>query len=444
MQVADRRPRILMIGADRYGMEACTRLDFEAVVIRSAASWDAGLIEIPPQLDRVRVEDQTSPEQILAALHRAGLAEGGFDAVYTTIEWALVTTALLARHFGCPTIDPFTAAGFRDKFLQKSLVAAAGIDTARCTVIEDVYDVSDLDELPYERAVLKPVAGAGTALTSVVTSIEDLRRRSREYRDEGIPQRTFVLEEFVPGEEWIVDGVLFGGELLFACVAAYGAPCLATVENDLVLSMRRFDPEQDAAAYEAAVPVAAAALRALGLRDGVFHMELFRDPETGRLSFGECAARRGGALIHEEVQAKFNVHLGECAVLCALGRRPELDVKIRPGVVSGGFLAARAGVMLSHPTPSELRERPGVEFARIEWPYGTVFGEGISTATDRIGMVLVVADTVEEADARLAEVRAWFDRGLVVAPSGARPRELRAWQAATWPDEDLGDTLWAG
>ena len=442
MMQADSRPRVLMIGADRYAMEACLRLEIDAVVICSAQSWDAGLIHVPGRLIRVRVEDQTNPEHIVAALCRAGLAEDGFDAVHTSIEWALTTASLLAAHFGCRTMGPVTAVRFRDKSLQKARVSAAGVKTARITVIEDVYDVSAFDELPYERAVLKPIAGAATSRTSVIASLEDLEARSRQYAAERSAQRVFALEEFVGGEEWIVDGVVFDGELVFAGVGAYRDPCLTTVDKDLPLSVRRFDPDQDADAYALALPTATAALSALGLRDGVFHMELFHDADTGELYFGECAARRGGGLIHEEIQAKFNVHLGACALECALGRRPQLDVKLRPGVVVSGFLPGRPGTLLKCPTPAELRERPGVEFVRIEMPYGSLIEEGIGSTNQRIGMALVTGETHEEANLRLADVRAWFDECLVLVPTSPRQRELREWQAATWPDEDFGDVLW--
>lgn len=430
-----------MIGPDRYAMDACVRLEIDAVVVRSVRSWDGGLMQVPEPLTDLRVEDQANPEQVLAGLHRAGLAASGFDAVHTTDEFALVTAALLAEHLRCRTMGADAAARFRDKSLQKARVAAAGIKTAGITVIEDVYDVSAIAETPYRRAVLKPIAGAATARTTAVADLDELRARSRMYEHAHIPERTFALEEFVEGEEWVVDGVLFDGQLLFAGVGAYRQPCLSTIEQNVPLSMRRFDPEQDEAVYAAALPFAASALRALGLRDGVFHLELFHDPDTGELTFGECAARRGGGLIHEEIQAKFNVHLGECALLCALGRRPPIEAKVRPGVVASGYLPGRAGLLVDCPTPAELRELPGVEFARIESCPGSPSAEGAGTTSERIGMVLVAADTAEAADVRLAEVREWFAERLLVAPSGP-PRAQRAWQKAAWPDHDFGDVLW--
>ena len=47
-------------------------------------------MQVPEPLTDLRVEDQANPEQVLAGLHRAGLAASGFDAVHTTDEFALV------------------------------------------------------------------------------------------------------------------------------------------------------------------------------------------------------------------------------------------------------------------------------------------------------------------------------------------------------------------
>ncbi len=442
MSRTERRPAVLVIGADRYALEACVRRDLDAVVVLGAEYWDNGLIEVPEQLRMLRVDDQTCPEGILTAVHRAGLGDVAWDAVHTGDENALLAVSLLAEHLGCPTLGPRAAVHFRDKAVQKRTIAGAGIRTARTTVIDDVFDVSGIAELPYRRAVLKPVAGAATERTTIVRDIEELRARSREYAAARIRERTFLLEEFVAGDEWCADGVVFDGEVLFYALARYGTPCLTVIDEALPLSMRRLDTETDAWAYDEADPLVRTALAALGLRSGVFHMELFRDPEDGEFVFGECAARRGGALVQEEVQAKFNVHLGDCAVRCSMGRLPELDVKQRPGVIGSSYLPGRPGVLLRCPTPAQLRKLPGVEFARIEVPYGTRFSGGIASTDQRLGQVLVTGRSEAEYAERLASTRAWFAERVVTVPDPARPRELRAWQRETSPEDDMRDTLW--
>ncbi|WP_309056404.1 ATP-grasp domain-containing protein [Streptomyces sp.] len=444
---AGRRPRVLLLGTDKYVMQACLRHDVDAVLIWGPGSYDYGLAEVPAGITVVRVDEQKNPEAVLMALHREGLADLPFDGVQTSDEWSLVTAGLLASHLGCRfVVDPATAVYFRDKSLQKGRVAAAGIPAARVTVIDDVHDVSALTELPYERAVLKPIAGAGTARTTVVDSLERLRELSDRYREEHLAQRTFALEEYVGGsgtEEWIADGFVYDGTLRFLAVGRYGLPCLTMVDEQQVLWMRHFDQKTEAWAYDRAEPVVRGALSALGLRDGLFHMELFHDPETGVLTFSECAARGGGALIDEQVMAKFGVNFGEAALFCAIGRPPKDDITYRPELVGTSYLPGRSGVVFDCPSPAELRALPGVEFARIEFPVGQRFSADVDSTNHRMGQVLVSASDDEELQARFSAVRAWFDERLVVAPYGVSGRELRAWHREVLrPDADFADQMW--
>jgi hypothetical protein len=437
------RPTILMLGTDRYAMRACLKHDIDAVVAWGPGGRDNGFVDVPDGLRVLPVDEQSSVEAVMMALHRAGLGDHRFDGVQTTDEYSLVAASMVAAHLGCDFLDPGTAAHFRDKSLQKKRVRAAGLKAARVTVIEDVHDVSGIDELPYAKAVLKPIAGSGTTRTTVVESVAELRACAEAYRKAQTKQRTFALEEFVTGDEWTADGIMFDGELLFCAFSKYGEPCVTQVAEGRPLSDRRLDPDRDKAEYDLGLPVVRRALEALGLRTGVFHMELFHDPATGELAFGECAARRGGVLVHEELQAKFQVNLAESAVLCALGRRPDLQVKTDPRVIGGGFLMGRPGTLIKCPTPAEITARPGVLFARVERPYGTkVLGELLNT-NQRIAQCLVAADSEEELGRRLTEVRAWFDEQVVVIPDVLTNRERRAWQRDTWPEADFSDTTWA-
>ncbi len=431
-----------MLGTDRYAMAACVARGIDAVVVVGPAGRDNGYVPVPEPLRLLAVDDQASLDDIMTALYRAGLDGHRFTGIQTSDEWALIPASLLAPQLGCDFLDPGTAVGFRDKSLQKHRVRAAGLRAARVTVIDDIFDVSGLDELPYPKAVLKPIAGAATMHTSVIGSLADLRARSDAARRARIGQRTFALEEFVGGEEWVADGVVFDGELAFCSIGTYSDPCLTAVDNNLALSIRRFDPERDSGCFDRALPVVRGALRALGLPGGVFHMELFHDPETGQITFSECAARRGGGLIHEELQAKFGLSLGESAVLAAIGQPPPPPGETDPRVIGGALLNGRPGILMGCPTSDEVAGRPGVLFARVERPYGTRLAADLNSTNDRVGQVLLAADSDAEFSQRLAEVRAWFGERVVALPDGALNRELRAWQRQTWPADDFDDRLY--
>jgi len=438
-----RRPSVLLLGADAYVLRACEFHDVEPVLLCNSNAYDSGRLRPPPGTTLIRVDEVTSPEDCLGGLHRAGMADRQFDGIQTTWEFGVVTAAVLGHVLGCRAIDPVTALHFRDKSLQKARLARAGVPVTRSVVIPDLHDVTDVP-LEFDRAVLKPISGGGTASTSVVRERKDLEAASRAARETKEAKRTFLLEEFVDGDEWMAEGVVFGGEVLFFGLGAYTEPCLEAINGQVPISLRRLDPVHDKEAYESADPVVRGAIAALGLRDSVFHMELFSERGSGRIVFSECAARRGGALTQEQVLAKFNVDLAEAALLCAIGRRPDLEVKVHPKVVGCAGLYGPAGTVVSYPTPDEMVSLPNVRFAQTYVPPGASLGNKFSASADMLGALLLVADSVAEFDRRVAEVREWFGERLAVAEPALTTGQRWAWQDRHWPERPYRDWLYEG
>src|SRR5512146_491428 len=385
---------MLMLGQDSHIARACADLGVELTVVYDGVHRDWGMMAEAPGHRHVFVDDSTSVESVLLGLYRAGLDPAAFDAIYTTYEGGVVTAAALGRAFGVRSMSPEVMARFRDKGLAKAALARAGVDVARFEIIEDLHASPDDLTLPFESAVLKPAAGGATEHTTLLRSAADLRAAAQRTReDRGL--RTFILEEFVPGQEWHANGVMFGGHLVFMSIGGYRKTCLTTISGGEWMTDFIFDPVADADVYARVTPLAERALGILGLQDGAVHMEGFYDEESGRLVFGECAARRGGGLIEEQNIAKFGVSLAEAAVQCALGMQPAVTPVPRPGVVGCVFLPYTPGVLFSTPSAEELLARPGVEYAMVEFPVGAT-NYPMDSTIDRTGRVLLVAESREE------------------------------------------------
>jgi biotin carboxylase len=433
MELPVAKKSILMLSDDAHAVRACADLDVDVTVVIGSNQKDWGEVVIPSGTRQIFVQDRSfNVESVLLRLYRAGLAPLTFDAVYTTDELAIVPTATLGAALGTSStalpID--VAALFRDKSLQKSALRAAGIPTANYRVIEDLSELPDDYAMPFAPAVLKPVAGGATEDTSLISSDADLQAaaaRSRQQHWGGRWLRTFILEEFVPGDEWHVDGVVFDGHLEFISVGGYRETCLTTVTGQKPLNTFLFDPVDDAAVYERVTPLAERCLQVLGLANGVFHMELFHDADSGSLTFGECAARRGGGLIEEMVAHKFGVSLATAAIECVLGTKPTIKPEVRAGVVGSAYLPYIPGTLVSHPSTDELMELAGVEFATIELPAGYVMKPGVDT-TLKIGQVMISAESRDALFRRADEIVEWFCERAVVVPADASPAQLRAWQ----------------
>ncbi|MEU8901143.1 ATP-grasp domain-containing protein [Nocardia sp. NPDC048505] len=432
---------ILVLGADPYVLRACAQYELRPVVIYPPWFEHFGLFELPPDAIGLLVEDPRNPDDVLRALHRRGLADRPYRCVYTSEENGLVTAAVVAQILGARSISPSTAVRCRDKAVQKQAVRQSGVPVADGIVIDDVHDLTSLPPLPYEHAVLKPVGGTAVRQTFRIASQDDLVATARRIVAERGPNRTFLLEEFVPGEEWVVDGVVFGGELVLLTLGRYSMPPLSMLETGTAPIMFKFDPSSDADRYAAAAPIVAKALAALGLTDGVFHMELFYDPRDGQLVYGECAARRGGGLIQEVVHRKFGVDLGAAAVACAIGEPPDLRTTISPDSVGCVYLPVRPGVLVSCPSVADLQQLPGVDYARLELPLGYRSAGSAGNTVERIGQVMVSGTSDAEVESRCQEVERWFADSTVLVPDGVAPRQLREWQRTTYPEVDFSVRL---
>ncbi|GIH06774.1 hypothetical protein Rhe02_48410 [Rhizocola hellebori] len=411
-----------MVGPDHQALEAIQKHDVEVTALLGGNAKDIGL-PIPPGRTRlVFTDDPKSIDSALNCLYRNGLET--FDAVYAHDDTTVMTAAVLGQVLGARAIHPRTAALFRDKFLQKQVLAAAGIIVARSELIEDIRDLPAGWELPFAKAVVKPVAGQATQTTYAVTSTAEVRRISRECKAKAIPSRTFVVEEFVEGEEWFADGVVSDGRVRFVSLGRYAKNCLDAVAEHSPVRTLCLDPVTDKAFYDLAGPVVNQALATLGLGYGVFHMELFYD--GARLAFSECAARRGGGPISDQVRHKFGVDLAALSVLSQL--QPIGDIAVEPveGSIGSAFLPTVEGTLLDHPSVADLLAQPDVINARIFVPKGLRAAPTGGNTFGRMGEFTVHTKSWEEMVRRLDEVSAWFAANTKVLPLTSTMRELRS------------------
>lgn len=413
--------RLLMVGADLPALAAAAS-DVDITVLLGATTRDGGL-PLPDGVRTVFVDDHKSIDAAVNGLLRAGFGPGSFDAVYAYDDPALMTAAMLAGLLGARGPAPQTVARFRDKFLQKQAVREAGLPVTACTLIDDIRELPDGFRLPYARAVVKPVAGMATQSTHVVSSDAELARISAQCRAAGTAARNFVVEEFVTGEEWFADGYLSEGELRFLSLGRYAQPCLSAVLEKAPVQTYLLDPVADKDAYDLASPLVNAALAALGLTDGVFHLELFQRPD-GSLVFSECAARRAGGPIRDQIRWKFGVDLAADGVRALLEPVGPARTSTREGVVAATFLPLRPGVVLGFPSAAEVLAQPDVVHARLFVPKGMRIQGNAANTFALMGEIVVHTADLDTARRRLTELADWFTAHIEVLPLAPTLREL--------------------
>src|SRR5262249_11965014 len=115
-----------------------------------------------------------------------------------------------------------------------------------------------------------------------------------------------LLERYIPGEAFHVDGIVYRGEGVFAEVHQYGRPPLDIMHGGGIFVTRRVSRgSADEAALGGFKGRVAAAL---GLVNGVTPAEDIKGRDDGQFYFLETAARGGGANIAESVEAATGIN----------------------------------------------------------------------------------------------------------------------------------------
>ncbi|QMU78318.1 ATP-grasp domain-containing protein [Streptacidiphilus sp. PB12-B1b] len=351
------------------------------------------------------VETYADLDALLLALEEVGVRPGGVDAVVTLKEFAVVPAALLGAVLGARALDPDVALRCRDKALQKAAWRRAGIPTANWAVVPDVQGHPEAAaEAVRARGmappfIVKPLASAGTVGVRAVNDETSLPEAVRDILRERPTTRRLLVEERNEGDEWHFDGLIRHGSVEAVLVSRYLAPLIET-KNGHPTATASFPPGAEPELYAEARHFAADALRALGLTDCVFHLEVFGGP--GRFVAGELAARPGGGWIQTLVGKVLGIDIWAAAVRAATGEETEIP---EPADRAFGYthLPPMAGC-LSRLVPSDIASIPGVVDVLLRIPAGAVMPDMAHSSRVKLGMALVEAEDHETCEAVLREV----------------------------------------
>ncbi|MEY9963300.1 biotin carboxylase [Streptacidiphilus sp. MAP12-16] len=358
------------------------------------------------------VADPGSVEDILGGLARSALSPSDFGAICSANEFYLVQAAAVAEVGGALGAGSLPTLAMRDKFVQKDMLRRAGVRTAGHTLVESLERL-DVTTVGFPQ-VLKPLHGAGALHTVVVRDEEGLRQAIEAARQ--VCDGPWLLEEYVPGQEYFIDGVVRGGEVLAFSLSRYFQNMIECHGGGVVAYQTL--PEHEAPAlYTESRALTEAAFKALQFQDGVFHLEVFWDGVEA--VFGECAARVGGGRADRVFELTFEVNLHDEWALAALGLPSGIqDEPLRSTESYGGLnLQCQQGLVVSVPTTEETLALPGVVEVDIYVAPGGVTPDFHSASHMRAGQaVLSGADTQEVAE-RIAGLSTWFQDSVEIVPA---------------------------
>jgi ATP-grasp domain len=241
-----------------------------------------------------RVDDPLDAGQIAWAVEGLGEQVGPVQRLLAVLEQLQVPVAMVREHLGIPGMDAAAARNFRDKDQMKTVLHAAGVPCARHRLATGVAEAADFAQSVGFPLVVKPPAGAGAKSTFRLDDPGDLAAWLEVAPP--APDRPALIEEFLTGEEGSYDSVMVDGEIVWDSISNYLPTPLEVLRNPWMQWVVLLPRDISGPEYVPVRTVAPAALRALGLRTGLTHMEWFRRPD-GSVAVSEVGARPPGAQI---------------------------------------------------------------------------------------------------------------------------------------------------
>lgn len=222
----------------------------------------------------------------------------GAECALTFYETDIVIASLVNQRLGKPWATPTADEVSRDKTRQRELAVKHGLPVPACWAVASVGQARQVAaSMPYP-FIVKPTHLAASmgvrlvddeaALVEALIGIEVLARRWRGSFYSGDETSLALLEEYLPGREVTVDGVVLGGRFHPAGVINKMAMHGPYFEEDLYTLPHRH-PEDEPEIFE----IVQGVVDALGVRHALFTIELRQDAQ-GQFRIIEFSTRMSG------------------------------------------------------------------------------------------------------------------------------------------------------
>ena len=325
-----------------------------------------------------------------------------------------IVAAAIAGALGLRGNDIAAARAARDKHEQRRLLAAAGVPVPRFTRYEVDAAARQLATSVSYPCVLKPLrlaASRGVIRADTPEEFVAAFERVKRILAEAGCERSILVEDFVPGREYALEGLLVAGELQVLALFDKPDPLDGPYfEETIYVTPSRLPAD----GRRAVAACAAQAAGALGLREGPVHAEL-RVNSTGpwlielaarpiggrcsaalRFDIGETGKGKGETSSLEEIVIRHALGME----LPALKREPQASGVMMIPVPGAGVLREVRGVDAARSVrlveEVVITAHPGQQL--VPWPEGARYPGFIFA---RGGTAEAVETALREAHARL-------------------------------------------
>ena len=297
------------------------------------------------------------------------------DAILAADDEGVILAAAASAALGLPHNTPEAVASARDKYRMRQALAQAGIPTPRFRRVPIDADPAEAAREVSFPCVLKPLSLAGSRgviradnpreFAVAFRRVEAILRQPEVATQVGEPSRHVLVEDFIPGREVALEGLLSHGRVRVLALFDKPDPLDGPFfEETIYVTPSRLP----AAIVEGITARTAEALKALGLRHGPIHAEL-RVNDQGAWII-EIAPRSIGGLCSRALRFGDGISLEELILHHALGSHVEsLE---RESQAAGVMMIPipEAGILRDIQGRREAEGVRGIEEIRLTIPVG--------------------------------------------------------------------------
>ena len=242
-----------------------------------------------------------------------------FDYVIGIREFDLLPAAYLRKQWGLPGASLKSILAYRDKGLMKSLLRDNNINVPAFCVIDNTLDLTNFINANQYPVLIKPLASKSSRGISVLRDDQDLYQRLKS----GLKRTSedlinLMVEEFVDGPMYHIDGLVNDGKICFIWPSLYVTNCGGFPDGEYIAScmLAPNDP-----LFEPLNRYVRDCIDVLPSPENfAFHAEVFHCSD-GALKLCEIAARAGGGPIMTIIENVFGINIKEIAFKASIGQK---------------------------------------------------------------------------------------------------------------------------
>jgi biotin carboxylase len=260
-----------------------------------------------------------------------------FDGVITVCDYYIEVVREVAKAFNLPCPFPEEVKTVRQKHLMRQALDRAGLANPNYRLARNWTEVEEAATAIGYPLVLKPVDLASSAFVSLIENVKELQDAYHALESFPLNFReqerdcTYLLEEYMRGEEVSVESVSYNGETTVLGVtdkSITGTPYF--IENG-----HMFPAQLNDETLTVVTQFVQDALKAAGFDHGIAHTEVKLTAEGPRIV--EINPRTAGNYIVELIQRVTGIDLLQAFVELSLGMKPSIT-STKSGITSAAVM----------------------------------------------------------------------------------------------------------